>query len=178
MEKFRLNLRKVATIVVCLAVTMMFASCDNKKGDDDGGNGGGDSKLTGHWQYEYWAWSYGIQIRVIYNYYFYEDGRLVNFERYNTQKKIEGKYTFSDGKINWTDRVQYQQDNLSDQGSKNILDYGDDFLKYIFTTDPTQPEDVIMEYILSSDEDGDYMQIWDERFPETTSKNNKYRKVK
>jgi len=35
MTKFRLNLRRVAVIVACLAVTMMFAACDNKKGDDD-----------------------------------------------------------------------------------------------------------------------------------------------
>ena len=44
MTNFRLNLRKVAMIVACLAVTMMFAACDNKKGDDDNGNGGGNGK--------------------------------------------------------------------------------------------------------------------------------------
>ena len=38
MLKFRTNLRIVATIVACLAVTTMFASCD-KDGDGDGGNG-------------------------------------------------------------------------------------------------------------------------------------------
>ena len=35
MTNFRLTLRKVATIVACLVVTIMFAACDSKKGDDD-----------------------------------------------------------------------------------------------------------------------------------------------
>ena len=33
MYKIRLNLRKVATIVACLAVTVMFSSCDKKTDD-------------------------------------------------------------------------------------------------------------------------------------------------
>ena len=41
MDKKRLNLRKVAMIVACLAVTTMFAACDNKNGDEDDGKGGG-----------------------------------------------------------------------------------------------------------------------------------------
>ena len=39
MLKFRTNLRIVATIVACFAVTTMFASCDKDNGDGDGGNG-------------------------------------------------------------------------------------------------------------------------------------------
>ena len=55
MLKIKSNLRKVATIVACLAVSTMFASCD--KNDDDDGNGGGkgreltaeEKKLVGFW---------------------------------------------------------------------------------------------------------------------------------
>ena len=47
MTTSRLNLRNVATIVACLAVTTMFASCDETNGDDDGGGGnGGGAKKT------------------------------------------------------------------------------------------------------------------------------------
>ena len=49
MTKSRLNLRKVATIVACLAVTsMMFSGCKDKDGDSNGngnGNGGGASGI-------------------------------------------------------------------------------------------------------------------------------------
>jgi hypothetical protein len=55
MLKIRLNLRKVATIVVaCLVVTTMFVSCDktNCDNDDGGGNTIGkiDAKLVGEWE--------------------------------------------------------------------------------------------------------------------------------
>ena len=56
MTNFKTKMRKVATIVACLAVTTMFASCDKKNGDDDGnGNGKGrtltaeEKKLVGDW---------------------------------------------------------------------------------------------------------------------------------
>ena len=47
MTNFRLKLRKVATIVACLTIITMFASCDGKNGDDDeNGNGGGNTTGT------------------------------------------------------------------------------------------------------------------------------------
>ena len=53
MTKRRFNLRKVATIVACLAVTTMFASCDKTNGDDDDKNGNISGKidkdLVGKW---------------------------------------------------------------------------------------------------------------------------------
>jgi len=36
MTNIKSKLRKVATIVACLAVTTMFVACDKKNGDDDG----------------------------------------------------------------------------------------------------------------------------------------------
>ena len=71
MFKNRLKLRKVATIVACLAVTTMFVSCDKKNGDDDDGNGQGrtltadEKELVGKYSYGssgsgYWTYySYG-----------------------------------------------------------------------------------------------------------------------
>ena len=35
MANFRLNFRKVATIIACLAVTTMFAACDKTNGDSE-----------------------------------------------------------------------------------------------------------------------------------------------
>jgi hypothetical protein len=43
MTKVRLNLRKVATIVTCLAVTAMFLSCGNKKSGDNGNSSDNES---------------------------------------------------------------------------------------------------------------------------------------
>ena len=55
MTKNRFNLRKVATIVTCLAVTTMLVACDKTNGDDDDDNGNGreltadEKKLVGFW---------------------------------------------------------------------------------------------------------------------------------
>ena len=54
MTNFRFQMRKVATIVACLAVATMFAACDGNNGDDDG-NGNGrtltadEKELVGTW---------------------------------------------------------------------------------------------------------------------------------
>jgi len=58
MTKKSFSLRKVATIVACLAVTTIFASCDGKNGDDDEGGGTSsglnahEKKLVGTWIWE------------------------------------------------------------------------------------------------------------------------------
>ena len=55
MNKNRFNLRKVATMVACLAVTTIFATCGKSSSNDDegsGGNGGKgkiDAELLGSW---------------------------------------------------------------------------------------------------------------------------------
>ena len=46
MTRGRFNLRTVAAIIACLAVTTMFASCDKTNGDDNNGNGGGAKKTV------------------------------------------------------------------------------------------------------------------------------------
>ena len=52
MLKKRFNLRILAAIVACLAVTAVFASCDKDKdgdGDDNGGSGKIDHPIVGVW---------------------------------------------------------------------------------------------------------------------------------
>ena len=49
MLKVRLNLRKVAMVFACLAVTIVFATCGKNGGDDNDGNI--DPKLVGSWGY-------------------------------------------------------------------------------------------------------------------------------
>jgi len=46
MIKMRINLRKVAMMIACLAVTTMFVACDK---DGEGGDGKIDQKLVGVW---------------------------------------------------------------------------------------------------------------------------------
>ena len=76
MLKIRKNLRKVATIVACLAVTTMFASC-GKNGDDDNGNPTGSAEdaisvkaLEGLWHtkgfIENYYWSFDANGRFSY----------------------------------------------------------------------------------------------------------------
>jgi len=70
MINLRFQMKKVATIVACLAVTMMLAACDKKNfDDDDNGSGTGkgrtltaeEKKLVGQYSYGsssggYWAY--------------------------------------------------------------------------------------------------------------------------
>jgi len=104
MTNFRFQMRKVATIVACLAVIIMFAACDKTNPDDDNGNGGGkiDTKLVGHWERtdyvpvtnpKYWHWL--INKDGTFHYY------LVSSAEYS----YKGKYSVANGKINFTNVV-------------------------------------------------------------------------
>ena len=100
MTKNRFNLRKVATIAACLAVTTMFASCDGKNGDDDDkGNGGGkiDSKLVGTWESSRYVNSTEKNTHTC---YFRSDGTFVySSTGYYLPLTISGTYTVSNGWI-------------------------------------------------------------------------------
>ena len=53
MTNLKSNLRKVATIIACLTVVTMFASCGGKNpDDDDGGLNAHEKKLIGLWRWE------------------------------------------------------------------------------------------------------------------------------
>ena len=66
MLKRNFSLRSVAAIIVCLAVSMMFASCKDKDNNNGNGNGGGSSmKLSPP------AWirgSWGVEDYVIFKF--------------------------------------------------------------------------------------------------------------
>jgi len=128
MLKKRFNLRILAAIVACLAVTAVFASCDKDGNDDDDGGGSGkiDKKLVGMWTYRY----LGVGGTDTYTYNFKQDG---NFQYFVNSNLIVGKYYTSDGKIYLSDLV-HTYDNSS---------WGE--LK-------------VVEYVISSDNNGTYLQ--------------------
>ena len=90
MTKIRLNLRNVATIVACLAVTTMFASCGENKDDDDGN--GKDRVLNADEKELVGPWRGALGHHSMY-YEFREDGTY----SYVTQQEIG----FA-GSSNWT----------------------------------------------------------------------------
>ena len=127
MLNFRVNLRILATIVACFAVTTMFASCDK---DGDGGDDGGgeiNEKLIGTWN----IGASMLQVRKahkgvsgdakIFNigvtgasYTFYDDGKYTHIAITGTTVAAigtgvliitEGKYSVSNGVIKFKNRV-------------------------------------------------------------------------
>ena len=116
MTQVRMNLRKVAMIVACLAVTAIFAACDETDPDDDGGGSGNgkiDQKLIGHWRYEgFWEQPW---YKYYYDYYFDKDGTFKYFytpasNQVGSTTKTEGKFTVSDGKVYMTEVVYMKGD--------------------------------------------------------------------
>ena len=89
MTKSRFNLRKEATIVACLVVTMMFAACDKTNPDDDNGNGNGggevreltaeEKKLVGNWCHidDPLVWGANPNTQFFELYIFANDGKFV-----------------------------------------------------------------------------------------------------
>ena len=132
MFKNRLNLRNVAAIVACLAVTTMFAACDNNNpGDNDDGNDGGkiDTKLVGNWQHS--------GTNYIYDYFFYKDGSFEYFRRQGSGGGgADGKYRTSNGKI-----------YFSELNSINAIG------------ERTPYDDIVFEYEFGKDNTGEYLLI-------------------
>ena len=135
MIKVRFNLRKVATIVACLVVTMMFAACDKTNPDDDNGsgngNGGGkiDKEIIGAWAYMAASYSYIYQFNA--------DGSFEYFYRTSSITSTEGKFTTSKNKVYFTDII-YQKGL---EGRE------------------TQYPDAVFEYEIGSDDRGKFLNI-------------------
>ena len=136
-------MRKVATIVACLAVTIIFASCD-KTNDDDNGNGKGrtltaeEQKLvgkysyntsgSGYWTYfnygyDYWKDSWGSFAEGL---WFKPDGTFNGvvfgygsaFIKGGSLSKTTGKWSIPrEGIIRFADLVEHTE--YAD-GSKNV----------------------------------------------------------
>ena len=126
----RFNWRTVAMIFACLAVTTMFASCDEENGDDGSGDGKIDSALLGGW----YRTTTMTEIRR-YNIHFNNDGTFEYFQHIrNITTAILGIYSVSDGKIYFSESYWLYAD-----GSKGIK------------------EDWIAEYSIGTDNKGEYL---------------------
>ena len=162
MLKIRTNLRKVAAIVACLAVTTMFASCEIEGGgdDDDGGgttSGNIDPNLVGGWiaggatrlpnynpktgEYIQYANSYGFATN------FDADGTFVDASYLTTQSgytttRLEmftaAKYKVVGGTIRLTNRTYESVSNGVSSGKVNMPD--------------TQ-----FQYLIGTDSEGKYL---------------------
>ena len=154
MTKFRLNLRRVAIVFACLAVTMMFAACDNKKGDDDengDGNGDGgkiDTKLVGTWELmEIWNWG-GYNYTYYYHFTFDKDGSFVYGDS-RANRNASGKYSTANGKITFTDiSYKYNEDAP--------VSYTNKVFEYKIESSDGKPLLRIEYFHLIENEDGDY----------------------
>ena len=153
MLKIRLNLRKVATIVVCLAVTTAFSGCGNGGGDDDGGSGGGsgnsDTNLVGKWQAlvlysSINSWTSEIEWKnALAVYSFNKDGTF-EYAFYKTSwgEKYTGKYTVTKDKVSFKEMKGYWfRENETEDMKVSERDYWE----------------VTMDYELGSDKEGKYI---------------------
>ena len=122
MIKVRFNLRKVATIVACLAVTTMFAACD-KTNDDNGANSAG--KLVDHW-----TRTIGSNF---YHWFINKDGTFHYFKVSAAEYSYKGNYTASDGKIYFT-KVVFTSGSI-DGGDDYVNNEPDSWVEYEFALD-------------------------------------------
>jgi len=135
MLKVRLNLRNMAAIAACLAVNVLFLSCDEDNGDNN--NGKVDKKLIANWEY---VDSFQGVIYVT-EYLFKNDGsfRYMQYQHGGTgplenpvMDVVEGKFTTSASKLYLTGVHQYRQ-SVSSVGEKTY--WSDKVVDYAFATD-------------------------------------------
>ena len=133
MTNFRFQMRKVATIVACLAVTTMFAACDKKNGDDDDGGGDGkiDKEIIGYWTYSRAGTPYNKN--CYYN--FYKDGSFDHLRSDGSLSQAKGNFSTSGKKVYFTNVV-----NSSNNGDIKC-------------------SDTVFEYEIGTDNEGKYLLI-------------------
>ena len=168
MLKIRKNLRKVAMIVACLAVTTIFTSCD-ENGDDDGGNGNKKSELAG------WTWDcHALRMVMVLSggsytytyaycddhYMFYDNGTFIYLPYNDRLVYYKGTYSTSNGKIYFK--------------NVNRLALEDDAI----TTAYGENKNIEMKYEIGKDEQGEYLLTGNlQHFTtENSSSAEKYRK--
>ena len=131
MYKNRLNLRNVAMIMACLAVTTLCASCKKNNGDDTLGI---DKKLVGTWEYIDVA---PDKSESMWRYSFSNDGK---FSMYLVTAKVhayKGTYKVENEKIYFTNIV-FTKVGTNDSGNaevytQNIVDKTAEY-KFAFIT--------------------------------------------
>ena len=132
MTNLKSNLRKVATIIACLTVVTMFASCGGKNpDDDDDGLNAHEKKLIGLWSFYGGPAPTGIN-----RYYIFKKDGSFSFSRHvgTTTFFIEGKYTASSNKMHFKD---FKWDGVSE----------------------LTISEAVYEYEMGSDEKGVYLNI-------------------
>jgi hypothetical protein len=146
MLEVRKNLRKVATIVACLAaVTVMFAAC-GKTNPDDGNDGNIDKKIIGQWSC--------IVLDHTYVYQFNADGTYYQYTTWSTyMNSITGKFQTTGDVVYLTELVLHyslgdygeQQEPLKDKNSKYSFgtnaQYNTNYLEIrVFSTNDNNPD--------------------------------------
>jgi len=102
MFKNKLNLRKVAAIAACLAVSIIFFSCDKEKDDDNNQDGVVKLVSTISWDYGGYVWSEKYE--------------------YDEQSRITKITTYDDGDVSRIFTLAYN--NVGDLISKKIQQSG------------------------------------------------------
>ena len=121
MTNLKSNLRKVATIIACLTVATMFASCGGNKDNDDDENGGGktNSKLVGTWT------RHDISPLTYFDFTFNKDGTFFYLRKTTAEYSYKGNYSVSDGKIYFTKVVftngEYKADEPNSHAGYEIV---------------------------------------------------------
>ena len=136
MLKKRFNLRILAAIVACLAVTAVFASCDKDGSDDDGGTTSGnlDKKIIGRWQITGYNTN---NVRFTYTYFFLENSSFEYFRNIGAASGgADGKYRTSNGKVYFS-----ELNDINAIGERTPYD------------------DIVFEYEFRKDEVGEYLFI-------------------
>jgi len=116
-------------------------------------------ELVGQWNcsFKYVDALSGLLLTKNIHYYFYDNGRFMQFTIDWVQEKFEGKYYVANGKIYFTNRVFYNG-GTKDQSFENTVNFGEDYLKYKFYS-PIQLDDMVAEYKFGSDDKGSYLQM-------------------
>jgi hypothetical protein len=104
--------------------------------------------LTGRWRIY-------LGTSLLY-YYFYTNGRFQFFESATDARKVEGKYSVSNGKLYLKEMKQYNID--SNAKKDNLFKFWEDMPKWKFGKDFTFVKDKTMKFELGSDNEGKYLQ--------------------
>ena len=151
MLNFRENLRIMAMIIACLAVTAVFASCDKDgSSDEDGGGGSNNSPLAG------WTWrcnmprqvyrliggEFSFTFEVVEDFYMFKrDGTFLYFPYDERFTYYDGTYSVSNGKL--TFKNVNRRDTETDEIETNV-----------------DVQNIIeMEYKIDKDEKGEFLNV-------------------
>jgi len=125
------------------------------------------SKLVGHWRLETTRMSpLGYVDRAYCHLYFYANGKFQYFYVNVGASKTEGKYSVSNGKINYKEMKYYRdptsQHDLNTKTS-NFDKFGFNYPKYQYPSGFLWDDKMTTEYKMGSDKKGKFLQITEPR---------------